>query len=177
MANLMNSNKKLWRYNIVWEKTQPTGFLNSHKMPLRNHEEICIFYKHLPVYNPQKSYGHNRKTSSSEHKKNCRKTTNYGKHNIVGYDSTERFPKSVWKFSKDIQKSSLHPTQKPVALCEELIKTYTNEYDTVLDNCMGSCSTGVACFNTRRNFIGIEMSEKYFDISKKRIEMIKKKSM
>lgn len=173
-AELMLSNKAMWKYNIIWEKTQPTGFLNAKKMPLRNHEDICIFYNKLPIYNPQKSTGHTRKVSKAEHKVGCKSTTDYGEHGLTTYDSTERYPKSVWKFAKDIQKSALHPTQKPVALLEELIKTYTSEGDLVLDNCMGSGSTGVACVNTNRNFIGMELDEKYFNIAKERIESINK---
>lgn len=169
MAELMMSNKSMWRYNIVWEKTQPTGFLNAKRMPLRNHEEICIFYKKLPVYNPQKTTGHIRKVSTATHKVGCKQTTVYGEHGLSTYDSTERYPTSVWKFAKDVQKSALHPTQKPVALLEELIKTYTNAGDTVLDNCMGSGSTGVACVNTGRHFIGIELDKNYFEIAKERI--------
>lgn len=168
-ADMMTSNRNMWRYNIIWEKTQPTGFLNAKKMPLRTHEDICIFYKKPPIYNPQKTTGHERKISKAEHKTNCKSTTNYGDHGLTTYDSTERYPRSVWKFSKDIQKSALHPTQKPIALLECLIKTYTNQGATVLDNCMGSGSTGVACINTDRNFIGIELDKQYFNIAKDRI--------
>lgn len=169
-ANLMLSNPKLWRYNLIWQKTQPTGFLNAKRMPLRNHEDICIFYKKLPTYNPQKTTGHKRKVSKAEHKIGCKNTSDYGEHGLTTYDSTERYPLSVMTFSKDIQKEALHPTQKPVALCEYLIKTYTNQGDTVLDNCMGSGSTGVACVNTGRNFVGIELDKKYFYIAQSRIE-------
>ena len=168
-AELMTSNKKLWRYNLVWEKTQPTGFLNARRMPLRSHEDICVFYKRLPTYNPQKTTGHERKVSSASSKRNCKKSMNYGEAGLVSYDSTERYPKSVLTFPKDIQHSALHPTQKPVALLEWLIRSYTNEGDTVLDNCMGSGSTGVACLNTRRRFIGIESDKDYFDVAVRRI--------
>ena len=169
-ARLMLSNESCHRYNLVWEKTTPTGFLNSKRMPLRSHEDIIVFYKKLPVYNPQKTSGHKRKVSTAIHKRNSKKTENYGEYNFAGYDSTERFPKSVWKFSTDRQKEPFHPTQKPILLLEELIKTYSTEGDMVLDNCMGSGSTGVACINTNRNFIGIEKDDKYFEIAKKRIE-------
>lgn len=169
-ADLMTSNRSMWRYNIIWEKTQPTGFLNAKKMPLRSHEDICVFYKHPPTYNPQKTYGHTRKVSTANQKLNCKKTTNYGEHGLTTYDSTERYPRSVITFPKDVQKSALHPTQKPVALLEYLIKTYTNPRETVLDNCMGSGSTGVACKKTDRKFIGIELDEGYFNIAKRRIE-------
>ena len=93
-----------WKYNLIWEKTQPTGFLNAKKMPLRNHEDICIFYKKPPTYNPQKTTGHTRKVSKAEHKVGCKNTSDYGEHGLTTYDSTERYPKSVWKFAKDIQK-------------------------------------------------------------------------
>lgn len=168
-ADLMQSNRKMWKYNLIWEKTQPTGFLNAKKMPLRSHEDICVFYKKLPTYNPQKTIGHSRKVSKAEHKINCKETTNYGKYKLTTYDSTERYPKSVWRFAKDIQKEAFHPTQKPVALLEYIIKTYTNENDLVLDNCMGSGSTGVACININRDFIGMELEEEYFEIAKKRM--------
>lgn len=168
-AELMSSNKSMWRYNLIWEKTQPTGFLNAKKMPLRSHEDICVFYRGMPTYNPQKSTGHKRKVSKAEHKTNCKNTTDYGEHGLTTYDSTERYPRSVLKFAKDSQKSALHPTQKPVALLEYLIRTYTNPGETVLDNCMGSGSVGVACLNTGREFIGIELDRHYFGIANERI--------
>ena len=169
-ADLMQSNCNLWRYNLIWEKTQPSGFLNAKKMPLRTHEDICVFYKSLPTYNPQKTTGHKRKVSKAAHKRNCKETTNYGVYGLASYDSTERYPKSIMTFAKDTQKEALHPTQKPIALLEWLIKTYTNKGETILDNCMGSGSTGVACINTNRNFIGYELDEKYFNIAKERLE-------
>ena len=173
-AELMLSNARLWRYNLVWQKTQPTGFYNAKKMPLRSHEDIIIFYKKLPTYNPQKTYGHVRKISTAEHKRNSKFSLNYSKGKPTTYDSTERYPKSVITFSKDTQKSALHSTQKPVALLEYLIKTYTNEGDVVLDNCMGSGSTGVACVNTGRDFIGIELDKGYFEIAQNRIKETQK---
>lgn len=169
-AELMMSNRKMWRYNLIWEKTQPTGFLNANRMPLRNHEDILVFYKQLPTYNPQKTQGHKRKVSSAKHKEHCRKTGNYGEHNLMSYDSTERFPCSVIEFAKDVQKSALHPTQKPVALLEYLIKTYTNEGETVLDNCAGSMSTVIASLNSKRNCIAIEKDKNYFQIGCERVE-------
>lgn len=165
-AVLATSNLKLFRYEIIWEKPSATGFLNAKKQPLRAHENILVFYKSQPTYNPQKTFGHERKTAKrkdigSEH---------YGKQvNIKSYDSTERYPRSVQVFSSDKQKQALHPTQKPVALCEYLIRTYTNEGETVLDNTMGSGTTGVACVNTGRAFIGIEQEQKYFEIAQERI--------
>ena len=166
-ASLVNSNIKMFRYEWIWEKDNGTGFLNANKMPLKIHENIEIFYKKTPVYNPQMRTGFKPyKTFTG------RKTTNYGDFDRVETKSSgERYPIDIIKFKKD---SGLHPTQKPVALLEYLIKTYTNEGATVLDNCMGSGSTGVACVNTNRNFIGIELDEKYFNIAKERIEKCNK---
>lgn len=180
------SNLKLLRYEIIWQKTHPTGFLNARKMPLKAHENILVFYKKLPTYNPQKTEGHERKVAKKSSREKGIETTNekilkgrnnYGKvsNNIRDYDSTERFPLSVQVFSRDTQKSKFHPTQKPVKLLQWLIKTYSNKGDIVLDNCMGSGSTGVACLNTQRNFIGIEKDKYYFDIASNRIKEVKKK--
>lgn len=167
-AVLACSNLKLFRYEWIWEKSSATGFMNAKKQPLRAHENVLVFYKSQPTYNPQKTYGHERKTAKrkdigSEH---------YGKQlKIQAYDSTERYPRSVQLFSSDKQKQAFHPTQKPVALCELLIRTYTNEGETVLDNTMGSGTTGVACVNTGRHFIGIEQEEKYFLVAQERIAL------
>lgn len=169
-AKLMLSNEKLHRYNLIWEKTTPTGHLNAKKMPLRCHEDILVFYNTLPTYNPQKTFGHERKVSTAAHKRNSKKTENYGSYDLVDYDSTERYPRSVLRFPTDKQKSSLHPTQKPVALFEYLIKTYTNEGDIVLDNCSGSGTTAIAAVNLGRKWICIEKDEKYFEVSCDRIE-------
>ena len=175
------SNLKDLRYEIIWQKTAPTGFLNAKKMPMKAHENILVFYKKLPTYNPQMTKGHPRKVSSkSSRKKSVERhqgksevlASNYNSYgeSQADYDSTERYPLSVQIFAKDQQKENYHPTQKPVALLEWLIKTYTNEGNLVLDNCMGSGSTGVACVNTSRNFIGMELTEQYFEIAKERIE-------
>lgn len=169
---LLMSNPKLFRYSLTWEKTTPTGHLNAKKMPLRKHEDILVFYKKLPTYNPQKTTGHVRKVSKAEHKKNCVKTSNYGEHGLTTYDSTERYPTSVLKFATDKQKEALHPTQKPVVLYEWFIKTYTNEGQTVLDNCIGSGTTAIACINTNRNYIGFELDKQYYDIANERISRV-----
>ena len=180
------SNLKHLRYEIIWQKTAPTGFLNAKKMPMKAHENILVFYKKLPTYNPQMTHGHPRKvTSKSSRKKSVERhqgksevlASNYNSYgeSLADYDSTERYPLSVQVFAKDQQRENYHPTQKPVALLEWLIKTYTNEGDLVLDNCMGSGSTGVACVNTNRNFIGMELTENYFEIAKERIEKVAKK--
>jgi DNA modification methylase len=160
------SNLSMFRYDIIYDKPNGTGFFNAKKMPLRNHESILVFYKKLPTYNPQMTHGHERKTAGKKGvNSECYGKTITKSH----YDSTSRYPRSIQKFSSDKQKSKLHPTQKPVALMEYLIKTYTNEGETVLDFTMGSGTTGVACVNTGRDFIGIEMDEGYFEIAKKRI--------
>lgn len=161
-ARLMLSNEKLHRYNLIWEKTTPTGHLNAKKMPLRSHEDILVFYKKLPTYNPQKTTGHKRKVSTAQHKRGSKRTTNYGEHGLTTYDSTERYPKSVLKFATDKQKVALHPTQKPLALMEYLIATYSNEGEIVLDNCAGSGTTGLAAKNLNRNYIMIENDETYY---------------
>lgn len=160
------------RYNIIYEKTTVTGHLNAKRMPLRCHEDIMIFYRKPPVYNPQKTTGHERKVSSASHKRNSKKTTNYGNHGLSSYDSTERFPRSVWRIKTDKQKLSLHPTQKPVELIEKLILTYSNEGDTVLDICSGSGTTGEACLKTNRKFMLIEIEKDSFLIGRNRVKSL-----
>lgn len=166
---LRMSNIKNYKYDWYWQKTTPTGFLNAKKQPLRNIETISVFYKKQPMYTPQKTCGHKRKVSLDKHKRNCRQSEVYGGHGFTSYDSTERYPTQVLRYKTDKQKSALHPTQKPVALLETLIKTYTEQGETVLDFAFGSCSTGVACVNTGRKFIGIELDDGYFEIAQKRI--------
>lgn len=171
-AELIVSNPKAFRYEWIIEKTSATGFLNAKKMPMKAHENVLIFYKTLPVYNPQMTHGHPRKVSTAAHKRNSVKSSDYGEHGFTTYDSTDRYPRDVLTFKWDKQKSRLHPTQKPVAANEYFIRTYTNEGDTVLDCCMGSGSTGVAAINTGRDFIGIELNDEYFDIAKTRLDQI-----
>ena len=174
MSKLMLSNLKMWRYNLIWDKVSPSGFLNANRMPLRRTEEICVFYKKLPTYNPQKIKG---KPSHSKGRIKENKNNNYGEFKFVD-NSKElgdmKYPTSLLKFSKVSPSKMQHPTQKPIDLLEYLIKTYSNEGDTVLDNCMGSGSTGVSALKTGRNFIGIELDENYFQIAKKRIEEVQK---
>lgn len=166
-SHLRLSNLKLYKYDWIWDKIKGTGFLNAKRQPMRNHEIISVFYKGQCIYNPQKTFGHkNKKSFRAKHLQ----TDVYGEMaNDYQYESTERYPRSIQEFSSDTQNSSLHPTQKPVALLEYLIKTYTNEGDLILDNCIGSGSTIIACLNTNRKFIGIEKEEKYFEIAQKRI--------
>ena len=171
-SDLVQSNKKNFRYEWIWEKTQGTGHLNSHKMPLKKHENILVFYKKLPMYNPQFTQGKPYKVTQG------RPSSNYMKQSKVttNCEDGKRYPTDIIKVAgvNNSAEKVLHPTQKPVALLEYLIKTYTNEGETVLDNCMGAGSTGVACINTNRNFIGIELDENYFNIAKDRIETAQK---
>lgn len=162
------SNLKNLRYEWIWQKSKCSGYLNAKKMPLKQHENILVFYKKLPTYNPQGlitgEFSNSRPAKANE------TTRNYGRERYTAEISTKgNYPKSIQYFSNPSGAGHLHPTQKPVALFEYLIKTYTNEGETVLDNCMGSGTTGVACLNTNRNFIGMELDDKYFEIAKKRI--------
>lgn len=159
------SNLPMYRYEWIVEKGAGTGFLNAKKMPLKCHENVLIFYKKLPVYNPQMTHGHERKVSM----RNSDRTVNYGSYAPSYYDSTDRYPRDVLKFSWDKQKSVLHPQQKPVGACEYFIKTYTNEGDIVLDSTMGSGTTGVAAINLNRSFIGIEKDSERYAVAKNRI--------
>lgn len=161
---LGSSNIKMLKYEWIWEKEQGTGFLNSKKMPLKNHENILIFYKSIPNYNPQMRIGFKPyKTKKGHH------GTNYGEDKgALTISNGDRYPLSILKFPRD--KGKFHPTQKPVALLEYLIKTYTEENNLILDNCMGSGSTGIACINTKRNFIGIEKEYKWFELANIRIK-------
>ena len=172
-ADLMESNRKMWKYNLIWKKGNiPTGFLNAKKQPLRITEEICVFYNKQPSYNPQFTVGekcHTRGNAGNGTGKQGRNGC-YGKFKSTEVILTNlKYPLNLIDIPKE-HPQKFHPTQKPVALLEYLIKTYTNEGDVVLDNCMGSGSTGVACVNTNRNFIGIELDEEYFEIAKSRIE-------
>ena len=174
-AELLTSNKKMWRYNLIWDKIAKTGFLNSKRMQLRQHEDVCIFYKSLPTYNPQMTKCESHKRNHSKGKMlNQQKNNCYG--NFTGSAtiiSDEKFPTSIISIPREHEIGKFyHPTQKPVHLLEYLVKTYTKEGDTVLDNTMGSGTTGVACKNLNRNFIGIELDEKYFNIAKQRIEAL-----
>lgn len=166
-SELILSNSKMFRYSLVWVKNKFSDFLNAKRKPMKIHEDICIFYKKQPIYNPQYTYGDKYIRWNTQEAVD--KQTNYGKHKQnISVSDGKRLPTTVLQFNR--VERPLHPTQKPVDLLEWLIKTYTNEGDVVLDNCMGSGSTGVACINTNRNFIGIEINKDYFDIAKQRIE-------
>jgi len=168
-AKLMLSNQKMWRYNLVWDKgTRPSGHLNANRMPMRNHEDILIFYESLPTYNPQFREGD---APIHPHKRNENPTNNnYGKfiQNASADYGCRKFPISILRFNKP--HPPIHPTQKPTKLIEYLVNTYSNIGDTVLDNCCGSGTTGVACVRTGRKFVCIEKEKKYVDISNRRIQ-------
>jgi DNA modification methylase len=165
------SNISEYKYDWIWNKVMKSNFLNAEKQPLRSNELISMFYEGQCVYNPQKTDGHKRVklTRSDEGKKY---DSYYGFTKDTEYDSDERYPHTIITFEGVPRRNSLHPTQKPVELMEYLIKTFTNEGDTVLDFAMGSGSTGVACVNLNRKFIGIEIDEIYFEIAKRRIKNI-----
>lgn len=164
------SNLKLFRYEWIWEKTQATGFLNAEKMPMKAHENILVFYKKLPTYNPIKTKGH-KKESKAESKAKCKMSTTYGKQlHVKDYCSTERYPRSVLKFPTDKQFEQLHPTQKPVALNEYLMKTYSNEGDIVADLCSGSGTVAVGAIRTKRKFICVEKNKNFFEVSQIRVK-------
>ena len=170
-ADLMKSNQKNWKYNLVWNKVLTSGFLNANRMPLRQHEDICVFYKKQPTYNPQYWYSTPYETKERKRKNEIEGLRGGSAANICTATVSEdgkRYPLSIIKMSRDGNR--IHPTQKPIALLEYLIRTYTKEGETVLDFTMGSGSTGVACVNTNRRFIGIELDECYFNIAKERIE-------
>ena len=166
-TTLASSNINNFRYEWIWEKPQGTNPMNAKVMPLKSHENILVFYRSKPTYNPQMWYSTPYSGFSSDTSKIGEV---YGNQQSKHRDNPEgsRYPKTVLKFK---QEKGLHPTQKPVGLMEYLIKTYTNEGDTVLDNTMGSGTTGVACVNCNRSFVGIEMDKKYYQISKERFNV------
>ena len=170
---LRMSNIKNYKYDWVWDKKRTTGFLNAKKQPLRNAELISVFYGKQSTYNPQP---YKKSTVGNMGEREHKQYDGYGHFEKVENDNSNEYgyPRTIISEipvinNLSVDRSGFHPTQKPVKLMEYLIKTYTNENETVLDFTMGSGSTGVACKNTNRNFIGIEMDEKYFEIAEKRI--------
>jgi DNA modification methylase len=183
-AELMMSNRKMWRYNLIWYKGRSTGFLNANRMPMRCHEDIAVFYKSLPVYNPQMEIGvpsHPRGKGIHKETNNC-----YGKYKTgrtYDYDKqirkveptrpNEKFPMSIISIAKEHETTVLHPTQKPVDLLRYLILTYTNSGGVILDATIGSGTTAVAAIKENRHFIGFELNKEYFDIAQARINKIR----
>lgn len=161
---LVMSNINMFRYELIWEKEQGTGFLNAKKMPLKSHENILVFYDKLPTYNPQMTkgskYNKHRRTNGSD---------NYGSYEVVNTENAGvRYPLSVIKCHRDFFKK--HNTQKPVELIRYLIRTFSNEEETILDATIGSGTTAIAAMRENRHFIGFELEKRYYDIACKRIE-------
>lgn len=181
-ARLMMSNPGMWRYNLIWDKMRVTGFLNANRMPMRCHEDICVFYKSLPTYNPQMTTGeqnHSRGDGTHKQTNNCYGRYKTGKlydyHNGIRKVSPtkpgQKYPRSIIQISKEHKCGEFyHATQKPVNLLRWLIRTYSNVGDMVLDNCMGCGSTIIAAIQERRHYIGIEIEERFYGIARKRIE-------
>ena len=170
---LVCSNLKMFKYEWIYEKTQPSGHLNAKRMPMKYHENVLVFYKKQPTYNPIKTYGHKRKVSKGQivKKEDIGKGCYGVQEKGASYDSTERYPKSIQIFSNGLMKQkSMHPTQKPVELYEYLIKTYTNEGELILDSCAGSMTAAIAALNTNRRVICIEKEEDIYRIGKQRVK-------
>lgn len=173
---LINSKPKQFRYyDLVWDKVSTTGFLNAKRQPLRRHEQILCLYKKQTTYNPTMEIRGKPRKKGSYNKKYDGADMCYGAFSNISTYNNVYYPTSVVQISNAAQKNKIHPTEKPVKLCEYLIKTYTQKDDIVLDNCMGSGTTGVACVNLNRKFIGIELDDNYFEIAKARIENANKK--
>lgn len=171
-TKLISTNYSMFKYCWVWEKSKASGYLNSKRMPLKAHEDIVVFYKEPCTYNPQMTEGTPYDKGIA-----VRDTESYAKQTKAVHVKNEdglRYPRSVLYFRTAESEGKYHPTQKPIELMEYLIKTYSNEGDVILDPCMGSGTTGVACKNLNRNFIGIELVEQYFNTAKTRINEINK---
>jgi site-specific DNA-methyltransferase (adenine-specific) len=170
-SQLVMSNLKLFKYSLVWEKSKSTGYLNSKKMPMRSHEDILVFYKKPPTYNPQMTEGKPYDKGTAHRPTEVYREQKKEVH--VKNDSGLRYPKSVQYFkTAESEGKVYHPTQKPIKLFEWLINTFSNENDIILDNCMGSGTTIIASINTNRRYIGIELDSKYYDITQERVKKI-----
>lgn len=179
-TDIIISRRGFFRYEIIWEKTQKLGFVNANKMPLRQHENVLVFYRSLPTYNPQ-FYQYDKSISLGNIRK--QKKNRYDGYSGINsgseyYDSGKRYPGSVVKFSNwngtlfgKSTKGNFHPTQKPVDLFRYLIQTFSNEGDTVFDGYAGSATTAIACINEKRNFIGSELNKEYFEKADQRIKV------
>lgn len=172
-ADLMQSNRKMWRYNLIWDKVRATGFLNANRMPLRNHEDICVFYDKLPTYNPQMEALNGRERNHPQgHGDHVEKNSCYGKVGRINptYEDKKHPRSIIVKQAVHCNEGQFHPTQKPVDLLRYLVLTYTNEGDTVLDNCIGSGTTAIACMKEHRHFLGFELNKEYYDKAVQRIK-------
>ncbi len=168
---LIASNLGMFRYCWVWEKSRPTGHLNANRMPLKSTEDIVVFYNRQCIYNPQMTKGQVNHVREGSIRKSSPSINLYGHYeNVERVKTTAKFPRQVLRFDVGDPAAQIHNTQKPVALMEYLIQTYTNTGDTVLDFTMGSGTTGVACKNLGREFVGIELDATYFEVAKRRIE-------
>lgn len=169
-SKLRLSNLEWYKYDLYWKKEKATNFLQVKKRPGKVTENICVFYKNQPTYNPQ-MVKHEGKIvkNSPKGKFNSIVSSTWDKQITPYIDTGYRYPCDILEFRREKLGSTFHPTQKPLQLMEYLVKTYSNENDIILDSCMGSGTTGVACKNLNRNFIGIELDEKYFEIDKNRI--------
>lgn len=168
-ATAVMSNSKMFRYEWICEKHNPTGFLNAKRMPLKSHENVLVFYNKLPTYNPQMVYGNPHHRGGGEN----RESTNYGSFSTVISSTTNfYYPRDVIKVNWRESAKGLHPTQKPVSLCEYFIKTYSNSGDIILDPFIGSGTTAVAAINTERKYIGFEKDDKYFEVAKNRLDKL-----
>lgn len=169
-VDLVNSNREMFRYDIVWDKVLTTGFLNAKKMPLRQHEQIAVFYKSLPKFNPQFTRGEPCHDMGTKFLEKEVVNNNYGSYHATIRDYTNlKYPTSVVRFQKPHPSVAMHRTEKPIELLEYLIKTYSDEGDTVLDCTAGSFSCGVAAVRTLRHFIGIEKDDKYYELGSNRV--------
>ena len=172
-VDLVNSNRKMFKYDLVWDKILTSGFLNANRMPLRSHEQIAVFYKKQPTYNPQFTEGEPSHSKGTKYLTKTQTNQNYGEFKPLeetDQDTSKKHPKSIIQFQKPHPSIAVHRTEKSVEMLEWLVRTYTNEGDVVLDNTMGSCTTGLASVKNKRLFIGIEKDEKYYDISVKRMK-------
>lgn len=171
-AILVTSNAKEFRHSWVWEKAQATGHLNAKRAPMKAHEDVLVFARKQPYYNPQMTHGHVRKVSTAHHKRNSKATSNWGRYGSTTYDSTSRYPRSVVRFPTDKQRSALHPTQKPVALFGYLIETYCPHGGAVLDVAAGSGTTAVAAEQIGRDWICMENDANYVNVIRERLNRI-----
>ena len=170
-SKLRLSNLEWYKYDLYWKKEKPTNFMNLKKRPGKLTENICVFYKNQPTYNPQMVKHEGKLVKNSPKGKfNSEVSSKWDRHITPYVDTGYRYPCDVLEFRREKLGSTLHPTQKPLALLEYLVKTYSNEGDLILDNCMGSGTTGVAAKRLQRDFVGIELDENYFNIAKKRID-------